>query len=859
MRPNPIALVFLLALAAAAAAPAETTLVTYPGVARLGGLNGTTWRTEAWLSNPSAGPREVTLGLVARGGGPAVTQTLTLAPGEVKGVPDLHALLEAPDGAGTLSVAGEVQSWVRVFNDAQAGTFGMAVPGVRPADLFAASDTVLFPVHRPASVESEPRSNLLLYNPGQAVLTVSLAADAARHDVTVPPNAYIQITDVGSSLGLAPGTHLLRCTAPGAWYGYVATVDPRSGDPTPVAGLPEDGGEPSVAFVGVAGLAGLNGTHWRSSLVLANHTAAPQPVQLVLIPRDSDTPVAAVEQTLPAGEVIVLDDLFAALEAPSGAGTLAVVGMVKAWVRTYNQSTAGTFGDAVPATGLYDLFEPGLEVSFTLEVPADLATGARSNLLLFNPLRQPVAVTIEADGEPHTVTLPPFVYTQLTNAGAALELAPGTHVVRVRADARWYAAVSTVDPRSGDPSTALPSRPVRPTRVATDHVEITDTGTHYEVMLDHSGGAAPRAVGEELGNAVRQILPNYGALVDALLVELAGGEDLGVLAARTAAILPQLDPAHREELEGFASAVASTAETTLGDGRLSPDEVVLVNLIEDVTGPAACSAVAVYGPRSVTGMPLTARLVDHDGSSLPEIQAVTVIATPSGGLVVNVGFLGFLGIATGVDQAGLMIGDLDSETGPFPAGAAGLRASAFDMRHVLEHETTVAGAGAWLGRADHRYPYSLAFIVSDAATSRVLENDMTSTGPLARTLRGPGSPLNPGVEWGIANAVASVNSFVLLGNTDNHTGTDYNVGRWASFRSGLAGAGDEVTVEELETIASYHVNPGLVPWTPADVYNLVTQQIVVFDPSTATLDVAFHPRQGWLHATPRFIRLQLDE
>lgn len=862
MRPKPTALVILLALTAAAAAPAATPLVSYPGVARLGGLNGTTWRTEAWLANPSVGPREVTLGVVPRGGGPAVTRALTLAPGEVRDVPDLHALLEAPDGAGTLSVVGEVQSWVRVFNDGPAGTYGMAVPAVRTPDLFEATDTILFPVHRPASVDSEPRSNLLLYNPGQAALTVALAADTARRDVTVPPNAYVQVTDLGSSLGLEPGTHLLRCTAPAAWYGYVAAVDPRSGDPTPVAGLPEDGGEPTVTFAGVAGLAGMNGTHWRSSLVLANHTAAPQPVQLLLIPRDSDTPVAAVEQTLPAGEVVVVDDIYEALEAPPGAGTLAVVGVAKTWVRTYNQSSSGTYGDAVPATGLYDLFEPGLEVAFALQVPADPATGARSNLLLFNPLQQPLALTIEAGGEPHTVTLPPLVYTQLTNAGAALGLEPGPHVVTVRANARWHAAVSTIDPRSGDPSTALPSRPVRPTHVATQHVEITDTGTHYEVMLDYSGGAAPRAVGEELGGAVTEILPNYGALADSLLAELveqSGNAPLQAIQAQAAALLPQLDPAHREELEGFASKVADTATSALGDGRLSPAEAVLLSFVEDLTGTGACSAVSVFGPLSATGLPLTARLVDHSGNSLPEIQAVTVIATSSGGLVVNVGYLGFLGIATGVNQAGLMVGDLDSPTAPPPDDFTGLRATAFDMRHALEHETTVAGAGAWLGRADHRYSASRAFILSDVTESRVLENDLTSTGPLARTLRGPDSPLNPGVEWGIANAVASVNSFVLLGNTDNHTGTDYNVGRWASFRSGLEAAGSEVTVEELEAIASYHANPGLYPWTPADVYNLVTQQIVVFDPAAATLDVAFHPRQGWLRATPRFVRLQLDE
>jgi hypothetical protein len=861
MRPKRVFLTaMLLAIGAAQLVPAAVDVVSYPGVAHLAGLNGTAWRTSVCLANPSTRPQQVSLSVVPRGGGAAIATTVTLAASEVRVVPDLFDLLGAPVGAGTLTVAGEAQSWVRVFNHSLGSTYGMAVPAVRTADLFAVGDTVLFPVLRPADIANEPRSNLLLHNPAPDALTIRLTANSGSREVSVPANSYIQLTDVGAFLGLAPGIHLLRATASGPWYGYVAMVDSRSGDPTPAGGLPADGGEPTVLFVGVAGLAGLNGTQWRSSAILANHTGEPQPVQLVLFPRDSGTATTGVELSLQADEVLMVDDLYAALQAPPGAATLAVVGNVKSWVRTFNETPSGSFGDAVPGAGLYDLFEPGLEVAFAVTRPTEVATEARSNLLLCNPNAHEVEVTLAAAGMgPRTVTLPPFVYTQLTNLGATLGLGPGTHVVTARANARWYGAVSTVDPHSGDPSASLPVRPVGPERLASEQVEITDEGTHYQVFLDYSGGASPRAVGEQLGAAVRGILPNYEALIDSLLVELTAGEEVPTLLARAAAILPQLDSAHREELEGFASKVASTSDTAIGDGRLSPDEVVIVNLIEDVTGPAACSAIAVYGARSVTGLPLTARLVDHGGSSLPEIQAVTVIATSSGGLVVNVGYLGFLGIATGVNQAGLMLGDLDSDTMSFPAKMTGLRSSAFDMRHVLEHETTVANAGAYLGRAAHHYPFSLDFIISDASQSRVLENDMTSTGPFARTLRNPDSPLNAGVEWGVANAVASVNSFVLRGNTDNHTGVASNTGRWASFRQGLSEAGDVVTLEELAAIASYHANPGVYPPDASDVYNMGTQEIVIFDPSSASLHVAFHPRQGWLRATPRFVHLQLDE
>jgi hypothetical protein len=53
--------------------------------------------------------------------------------------------------------------------------------------------------------------------------------------------AYVQLSNVGQWLGLAPGTAVLEVTADGRWSGSVSTVDPVTGDPTTVRGAPASG------------------------------------------------------------------------------------------------------------------------------------------------------------------------------------------------------------------------------------------------------------------------------------------------------------------------------------------------------------------------------------------------------------------------------------------------------------------------------------------------------------------------------------------------------------------------------------------------------------------------------------------
>jgi len=134
----------------------------FPGVAKANGYNHTVWHSEAILYNQNGTSQQVTLEIVPRdGGASAGSRTYTLQAGEIRSIPDVYGALSAGTGVGTLEVDGDVTTWVRTFNQGSSGTFGLSVPGASTVR-HGAGAQVLFPVHTPASIANEFRSNLLL-------------------------------------------------------------------------------------------------------------------------------------------------------------------------------------------------------------------------------------------------------------------------------------------------------------------------------------------------------------------------------------------------------------------------------------------------------------------------------------------------------------------------------------------------------------------------------------------------------------------------------------------------------------------------------------------------------------------------
>jgi hypothetical protein len=386
---------------------------------------------------------------------------------------------------------------------------------------------------------------------------------------------------------------------------------------------------------------------------------------------------------------------------------------------------------------------------------------------------------------------------------------------------------------------------------AGEAVQITDKGAYYDVVLDFGTGLSHKQIGEALGEKIQKKVPEYEALIDLYLLEITQGkpEVYQEFIRRANVIKAQVDPEYRDEIEGMASKFSGGTVNAGGDKKLSKDEMFLLNLIPDAARGSMCSTLAVFGARSETKKTMVERTLDWpDGSQhqAARIQAVTTIKNGKKSVCL-IGYLGFVGAITGFNSEGIFAGILDSSTGA-PYAAEGKRSYPMDIRWALENKTTLDAVADVLKDPAKKYTYNHLIVFADKDTAKVLENNMNGI----RALRSDSSELNKGGTWEFPNAIGAVNAFMLKGNPENFH--PYDTARWPSMKKELKAKGDVVTYKELKEVASFcPAGQGPGPQTRGDLYNSMTQQIVLFQPQDLSLEIFFCPKDGKLPSVPTFL------
>lgn len=376
-------------------------------------------------------------------------------------------------------------------------------------------------------------------------------------------------------------------------------------------------------------------------------------------------------------------------------------------------------------------------------------------------------------------------------------------------------------------------------------VEIRNKGNYYQVTIDACAGTDQYQLGYEYGQQLRETVPNFEMLADSYIAEITQNQEIyNVMLARAQDIWPQVPRDYQDEIEGMAKGMELNNVDIPGDDQLSTDEFIFYNLFPDTARDTQCCFISVFGSRSATHKTLSARILDfYTGSQnqLPKLQAVTTIKYQNHSICL-IGYLGYVGVISGFNDSKVFAAILDSPTGA-PYSSQGKRSYPMDLRQALETNTTLAGVADWMIDPNKNYAYNHLIALSDPHESKILENNFSGTGTdMHRALRSFNSKLNPGITWGFSDAVASVNSFLLLGNDDNHTNDPTNTARWASITELLNQQQGPIFPEQLKKIISFHngTSPGLQ--SEGDLYNVTTQQIILFEPDSLNLEIFFRPQ-----------------
>ncbi|HYK01975.1 MAG TPA: PKD domain-containing protein [Thermoanaerobaculia bacterium] len=425
------------------------------------GAGNTSWRTELNVFNAGSQAASIVLAYIPSGGGNAITRSLVLGPNQSKTYANsLLDLFDIPSGAGALTLdatsaggSADLRVTSRTFTTGPDGTYGQAVPDVRPDELqqtlyvtgITANDayrTNIGLVNR----ESAPvNATLTLYNAiGNTLATrnVTLAAGSFQQSGLA---AYFPVVEGGSYDVL---TMKIVAASPSAVSGYASVVNNRTQDPIYIQAVPSSPANTMVVPV-VGRAPGANGTFWRSDVTLFNPSAANLTVSL----RYNN----ATQQLLLGGtDTVVLADVLSRFGQTAGAGTLQMSWTGSAPVvtsRTYTSvESGGTYGQSIDPVAAFAprMFVPGLRHDDEFRTNIGVLNGGNETENITVTLLSPFGTELGRT----TITLTPGLQVQYGVTALFPNAAVGggfTLHAEGDANAQLFAYGSMVDNKSGDP------------------------------------------------------------------------------------------------------------------------------------------------------------------------------------------------------------------------------------------------------------------------------------------------------------------------------------------------------------------------------------------------------------------------
>jgi hypothetical protein len=466
-----------------------------PAAAHTAGVNNTNWRTDLRIVNPGSSAADATLYLLPQdsdNGARSQHVALSIPPLGQLSVTDVLAAKFNFTGSAALLVDSSQTALVvasRTYNQAASGaTYGQFIPGVPVTQALKANEIgqLIY-----VSKSDDYRTNVGFANVTALHTAVSIALYDGNNAVLgskafdLLPYGQIQVNDVFAAVGAAPAAVARAEVTSGTdTVAYCSVIDNHTGDPIAlIAQRPADA-QTDLFVAAAAHTAGANDSLWRSDVRVFNASAGggddagPGTATLTLSYYPANVANAApVTKVMSLGgfQVLALDDVLSKTFGLTNAtGALRFQSSQKLLVssRTYNQSSAGTFGQDVPGLPLTSALTTGAVARF----PGLTNTGYRANVGFFNASASATDLALELISESgtslgrKTLHLDANMMTQVNSlfaylgvtgdvAGASLTIGTSSGTV--------LAYVSVIDNASGDAvyvpgAIGLPSSPVPP-------------------------------------------------------------------------------------------------------------------------------------------------------------------------------------------------------------------------------------------------------------------------------------------------------------------------------------------------------------------------------------------------------------
>lgn len=372
---------------------------------------------------------------------------------------------------------------------------------------------------------------------------------------------------------------------------------------------------------------------------------------------------------------------------------------------------------------------------------------------------------------------------------------------------------------------------------------------YYEVILDYENGT-PENVGKAYASTIFKAYPNYEEVMEPYLYENMDdvypnvGGQYSFLNARVEALLNSIPAEYREELEGFATALAEGEKGFEQNGQISYEEALLLQMVPDAIRGTACSALSLWGDKTVTGERITFRSLEWRLGSENQICTAHAVVHMKKGekTITSFNVLGVLDMVSAVNDDGVFVGILDVGLGG-SYKFEDKKCYTYELRYALEEFDNATDLGNYMVENSGDFTFCHNIIISDKENTYCAEDAVQAvqdSGAAYSMLRDADTPLLTGVKWDSPDSLCVVNSFTSEGNKDGLTNYSFNKIRFEKYNTWVS-ALDKFTVADVKSMVTQEKRDSveIAKVRPDSVY----QQIIV-DYNTENIQVAFTGTEG---------------
>ena len=283
---------------------------------------------------------------------------------------------------------------------------------------------------------------------------------------------------------------------------------------------------------------------------------------------------------------------------------------------------------------------------------------------------------------------------------------------------------------------------------------------------------SPQQIGLEIGRQSKYIFPDIERRYDRHLSKILTDTYFKhLLKHRLPVLMQQVDEIYQKEMQGVMAAWSIIENNELGDGFLSTDEYLILNLLPNMGFAPNGSGFAAFQSATEDKYSIVGRNMDWESTpELRSLQTITIYHFQEQSIV-NIGFSGVVSILTGFNQEGLFLSYFNAASySPYakyyknnPAHQKTKNRTIFSLRKALEKNSTIDSAIRYLSK--QTFSNANNILLADKNKVEVLEYSANQQVKIRRW----NSATHVNKPWHVKQQIAVVNCNVLAALPNNCT------------------------------------------------------------------------------------------